>query len=89
MAEAVEFIGKSDSTELKGFVKKFTNLSPKEAKELRKKIETLDLIKLRMEQIVKIVELLPENSEELNKIVDTSLNEDETRKILDTVKEFK
>jgi len=44
---------------------------------------------LRAEQIIKIIDLLPENQEDLNKIVDISLDENETKKILETVKEFK
>ncbi len=89
MAEAGEYIDKANSTDVKGFIKKFTKLKSKEAKELRKKLENLDMMKLRTEQIVKIIDLLPENQEDLNKIVDISLDEDETKKILETVKEFK
>ena len=89
MAEAIEYVDKSDSTDIKGFIKKFTKLKPKEAKELRKKLEDLDMMKLRAEQIVKIIDLLPENSDDLNKIVDVSLDEDETKKILETIKEYK
>ena len=88
MAEAIEYLDK-DNTDVKGFIKKFTKLKPKEAKELRKKLGDLDMMKLRAEQIVKIIDLLPENQEDLNKIVDVSLDEDETKKILETVKEFK
>jgi len=89
MAEASEYLGKIDSTDVKGFIKKFTNLKPAEAKELRKKLENLDMMKLRAEHIVKVIDLLPENQEDLNKIVEVSLDEDETKKILETVKEYK
>ena len=89
MAEAGEYIDKSTSIDVKGFIKKFTKLKPKEAKELKKKLGELDMMKLRAEQIVKIIDLLPENQEDLNKIVDVSLDEDETKKILETIKEFK
>ena len=92
IAEAGEFVGKdsTDSTEIVGFMKKFSTLKPKEAKELRQKLVELDLIKLREEHISKIIDLLPENKEDLNKIfVDLSLEEDETNKILDVIKEFK
>ena len=89
MSEAMEYIGKADSTDVKGFIKKFTKLNSKEAKELRKKLGDLDMMKLRTEQIVKIIDLLPENQEDLNKIVDVSLDEDETKKILETIKEYK
>ena len=64
-------------------------MKPKEAKELKKKLIELDMMKLRAEQIVKIIDFLPENQEDLNKIVDISLDENETKKILETVKEFK
>ena len=47
-------------------------------------------MRVKQEHIVKIIDLMPENAEELNKIfVDSSLDEDETKKILETVKEFK
>jgi len=92
MAESTEYIKKTEDTgtEIIGFIKKFTKLKSKEAKELRKKIEGLSLMKVRIEHIVKIIDLMPENSKDLNKIfVGISLDEDETKKILETVKEFK
>ena len=47
-------------------------------------------MKLKNEHISKLIDLLPENKEDLNKIVnDVGLDEDETKKILDTIKEFK
>jgi len=91
-AEVVEYIkkGEDSETNIKNFIKKFVKLSPKEAKELRKNLGKLELMKLRAEHIVKIVDLMPEKTEDLNKIfVDVSLNEDETKKILETIKEFK
>jgi len=92
MAEALEYIKKdSDSeVEIKKFIKKFVKLKIGYAKELRKKLENLDLMKIKPEHIVKIIDLLPEDSENLNKIFnDVSLNEDETKKILETIEEFR
>ncbi len=92
MAEALEYVGKKDEegAEVKVFVKKFTKMTPAKAKELRKKLEEMDMMRMKNEHIVKIIEILPENQEELNKIfVDVGLDEDETKKILDTVKEYK
>ena len=92
VSEAGEFVSKNttENTEIIGFVKRFSNLSPSKAKELKEKLVGLDLIKLREEHISKIIDLMPENKEDLNKIfVDLSLEEDETNKILDTIKEFK
>lgn len=88
MAESVEYLEK-DSDAMQ-FIKKFKVLKVEKAKELRKKLESLDLMKLDDKHISKVIDLIPEKSEELNKIfVDIGLNEDETKKILDTVKEFK
>jgi DNA-directed RNA polymerase subunit F len=92
MAEAIEYIKKEGETETEivGFIKKFNKLKAKEAKELKQEIESLGMIKMKSDYIVKIIDTLPENSEELNKIfIDVSLDEDETRKILDTIKKFK
>jgi len=92
MVEVAEYIKKTEDSEkdLIGFMKKFIKLNLKEAKKLKKKIEELELIKVKPEHIIKIIDLIPENAEDLNKIfIDISLDEDEKRKILETIKEFK
>lgn len=92
MAESKEYIKDDSENEevMNSFIKKFIKLKPAEAKELRQKLEALDLMKMREEYVAKIIDLLPDNQEDLNKIFnDTGLDEDETKKILDTVKEFK
>ena len=89
MAEAQEHIDK-ENAEVKAFVKKFVSLDSKKAKELREKLVGLDLMKLREEHMVKLIDILPETDEEVNKVcAGVGLNEEETKKILDTVKEFK
>lgn len=92
MAEAQKYIDKETDTgkEIHGFVKKFVKLKSEKAEEMKKKLEELDLLKLKQEDISKVIDLLPETQEELNKICnETGLNEDETNKILNIVKEFK
>lgn len=92
MVEVAEYVKKIEDSDidLNGFIKKFVKLNLKKAKELRKKIEELEFMKVGREHMVKIIDFMPENAEDLNKIfVDVSLNEDETRKILETIKEFK
>ncbi len=92
IAEASEFLNKdsTENTEIIGFVKKFISTDSKKAQELREKLIKLDLIKLREEHISKIIDLMPDNKDDLNKIfVDLTLEEDEISKILDTIKEFK
>ena len=88
MAESKEYIEK-DSDIFK-FFKNFVKFDVKEAKEFRKKLESLDLMKMKELQIVKIIDMSPEDKEDLNKIfIGISLDEDETKKILDTVKSYK
>jgi DNA-directed RNA polymerase subunit F len=92
MAESLEYIEKDKKLEhpAKDFIKKFAKISPKEAKELRKKLEGLNIAKMNALDISKLIDVLPEKAEEVNKIfIDVGLDENETKKILDTIKEFK
>ena len=90
MAEAKEYINKDSGAETLAFIKKFVSLKPEDAKKLREKIQGLELLKVKEEHIVKIIDLLPETADDLNKIfIDMGLDEDETKKILETIKEFK
>jgi DNA-directed RNA polymerase subunit F len=91
MAEASEYITKKESeVDVAAFIKRFTKLKAKEAKELRKNIEGLDFIKVNEKHISKIIDILPETKEDLNKIfIDVGLDEDETNKLLNEIKEFK
>ena len=91
MAEAAKYLKKEDSDlEVSKFIKKFAKITPKDAEKLREKLKALDLMKLGEMEVVKIIDLMPKNPEELNKLfVDVSLDEDETKTILETVKEFK
>ena len=92
MTESLEYIGSEEDSEAEArkFVKKFVKMKPAKAKEIREKLGELDLIKMKPENIAKIIDIMPENAEGLNKIfTDVSLNDDETKKILDIVKEYK
>lgn len=90
MAEATKYINKKESAETLAFIGKFASLKADKAGELRKNLAELDLIKLNDLHITKIIDILPEDSEDLNKIFsDVSLDEDETKKILETVKPYK
>lgn len=94
MAEAKEIVETSenedDGKDIKAFLKKFTKLKPEEAKSLRSEIEALEIAKLKDENIAKIIDIVPEDAVDLNKIlVEVSLDEDETNKILGVVKKYK
>jgi DNA-directed RNA polymerase subunit F len=92
MAEATEYakLGKEGGKETLAFIKKFNKMKPKEAKEMRKKLEELNMIKIDAGNISKIIDVMPEIPEELTKIlVGVNLDDEETKKILEVVKEFK
>ncbi len=91
MAEAEEYLKGNDSaSELVGFINKFVQIDSKKAKELRAKLQDLNLLKIKSEHISKVIDLLPENAEDLNKIfIDVRLDEDEIQKILDIVKHYR
>jgi len=72
------------------YLKKFLKAKPSQAKKIKKEVEELDILKIKREHIVKIIDLMPEDASDLNKIfIDIGLTEDETNKILDVVKNNK
>jgi DNA-directed RNA polymerase subunit F len=76
--------------EMELFLKKFLKAKPEQAKKIKEELEKLDMIKIKREHLVKIVDMLPGDASDLNKIfIDVSLNEDETNKILEIVKSAK
>jgi DNA-directed RNA polymerase subunit F len=76
--------------EMKQFLKKYLKTKPKQAKKIKESLEKLDLLKIKREHLVKIVDLLPADATDLNKIfADVSLTEDEINKILEVVKNSK
>ena len=82
MPEAVEYLDKEKHGETLAFIKNFTKMKPEKAKELRKALEDLDMIKLNREHITKLIEMLPEEKEGLNKALsDAHLDEEEINKI--------
>jgi DNA-directed RNA polymerase subunit F len=91
MAEVVNIIGDSEKAEVvKKFMKGFKVLDFEKAEEMKKELVALDLIKLKDEYIVKIVDFLPTDAAELNKaIIEVSLDADEVNKILEITKKYK
>ncbi|MEK6945727.1 MAG: hypothetical protein AABW63_02955 [Nanoarchaeota archaeon] len=92
MVEAIEYLkeAKDEGKETVAFIRKFNKLLPKDGKEMREKLKKADIIKLDEKSISKIIDVLPENAEEVNKIfVGVSLDEEESKKILEIVKEIK
>ena len=90
LAEVKNLIGDMDDRkELNDYIKKFGNLSKEDSLKLGDEIRGLDNMKIKEENIVKIVDFVPKTAEELNKIfTDVSLDEEECNKILEIVKGY-
>ena len=89
--DTLDELKETDRTkDVKAFIKKFSKLNSAKSKALKEEIEKLDIIKLKPSDIIKIVDILPENAAELNKLfTEISLDADETNKILETIKNNK
>jgi DNA-directed RNA polymerase subunit F len=91
LAESAELIEDTeDKVEIKTFIKKFSKISEKDAKSLTEELEALESMRIKADHITKIIDILPEDLEDVAKIfVDTNLNKDETESILELVKKYK
>jgi len=89
--EMLNNLKETDKTkELKAYIKKFQVLDSKKAEKLKEELKKMEIIKLKEADIIKIVDLCPENAVELNKVfTETSLDADETNKILGAIKNIK
>jgi DNA-directed RNA polymerase subunit F len=89
MAEAREILKDSETDKAKSadlFIKKFTKLSPDEARKMFDAMKKLNIEKLKDEDIVKIIDFMPQDPEDLRKIFigsDINLEQDEITKILE------
>ena len=79
---------KIENNELNSFLKKFIKI--KNVEVIKKDLNALEFIKLKQEHIAKIIDVMPESAQELNKIfTDVTLDENEINKILDIIKKHK
>ncbi len=79
-----------EEKEIIDFIKRFAKLDVKKADELRKDLEGLEILRMKPEYITKIIDLLPEDVSDINKIfIDVSLDENETNKLLETIKKHR
>lgn len=92
--EVKEILKKLPATEksknLVAYIKKFAKTSPADIQKLKKELQGLNLLKLKSEHITKIIDMLPDDAEDIRKIfADVSLDENEITSILEIVKKYK
>ena len=90
LAEVADLAGDSATeVKIKSFVKKFVKMNVKKAKEMKEELKKLGVLKLKDENLVKIVDFTPEDAVDLNKVLpEVSLNQEEVNKILEVVKKY-
>lgn len=90
LAEVKEIVKDIDEKkDVKDYLKKFGKLSKEKAEKLAEELRTLGNAKIKEEYLVKIVDFLPKDAEELNKIFhDISLDEKEINEILEIIKKY-
>ncbi|MBS3099100.1 hypothetical protein J4462_02720 [Candidatus Pacearchaeota archaeon] len=90
LAEVKDIVDKIENKqELQDYLKKFTVLKKDKALALKKEISELNNPKIKEENIVKIVDFLPKDSEDVNKIfTEISLNEEEINAIVEIVRKY-
>ncbi|MFT4303851.1 MAG: RNA polymerase Rpb4 family protein [Candidatus Woesearchaeota archaeon] len=74
-----------------GYLQEFSKLSLSKSKELREKIESLNIPRLKEEHIVKIVDTLPKYPDEVKALLTgytITITNDNAKKIADTVSSF-
>lgn len=90
LAEAQEYTKNLDEAKpIHKYFKTFVKLSKDKAVKLKEEIMALNNPKMKEEEIVKVVDTLPEDAEDVNKIfVEASLDEAEIKAVLDIVSKY-
>jgi len=91
IVETKKFVDENDGMEeLAPYFKKYIKVKSKEVEEMRKELSDLDNHKIKEDHIVKIIDFLPEDASEINKIfTDVSLDENEIKQVTDIVAKHK
>jgi len=74
------------------YIKKFVKAKPEQTKKLKESLQNLNIIKLNQKYIAKIIDIMPEDTEDLKKIFvgeDFTLEQDEINSILEVIKHNK
>ena len=78
--------------QLREYINKFAKLDAENAKKLREELKALGIAKLDEEHIVKLVDLLPEDADDVRKVFygsTISLSQSEIQKILEVVAKYR
>lgn len=89
LAEVKENVKDVENKAMEDYIKAFAKLSKSDVVKCTEAITALNNPKIKEENIVKILDFLPKDSEDLNKIfLDVALSEEESNAILDIIKKY-
>ncbi|MBC8435089.1 hypothetical protein H8D91_01160 [archaeon] len=90
LAEVTNLIGDSEkASAMKDFIKKFSKMKLADAEKMKEEIIAIDLIQLKDEHIVSLVNFVPKDSVELNKVLSgVSLNQEDVDKLLNVTSKY-
>lgn len=93
LAEVKDILGKKQdiekAKEVLAYTQKFTKLNAEKSMKMKQELEGLGLLKVKEEQIAKIIDLMPADQDDVRKIFeDVSLDENEIAKILEVTKKY-
>jgi len=98
LAEIKEILGKKEKEENKRiemtreYLNNFLKIKPEDAIKLKQEIKDLNIAKIDEEHLVKIVDILPIDADDIRKIffgTSVTLTQDEIQKILEVVKKYR
>lgn len=90
LAQVEEYVSKQENAKATNdYLKEFNKRSREESEKLAAEIRALNNMKIKEESIIKIVDLSPQDSEDINKIfTEVSLSEEEINAILSITKKY-
>ena len=78
-----------DRQPIQDYLKTFTLLSKDKAEKLKDELLSLNSLRIKEEDIVKLIDFVPKDKEDVNKIfIDTSLGDEEINAILEITKKY-
>ena len=89
MVRRIKEMKLEEKQELQAYLKKFSKLKKDKALALKKDVSALDNPKIKEENIIKVVDFLPKDAEDVNKIfTEVSLNEEEINELLNITEKY-
>lgn len=90
ISEVKEYVKNSEGKEvLINYLKKFGKLSKNDVKKIEEKIKAVDSLKIKDRDIAKVIDFLPKDKEDVNKVfMENNLNDEEAKVLLEIIKDY-